>query len=311
MTSISNLKIGNGYNKKELAELINEPKASGLQTGLLYCDNQNSTFLFVTLDKNKKEKQLHYNDFFDGDYFEWDSQNRQSFNSERIQAMYTNKVNVYLMARVSDKFKGRTQPFIYCGQLEYFSHDESTNNPVHLTFTCLDYQFDNPNDELKSLYNWKPGDVGRNIAFKPNYKKPINPKRKASYKKPNSTERKGLVTSRVGQGYYRQQVLEKWNYTCAVSNCNIPKILIASHIVPWKDSTEEERLDPENGILLSPNYDSLFDKHLITFKDDGTILFSKSLSSEEVAKLGININAKIEVNIEMLPFLKRHRSQLK
>jgi len=311
MTSKSNLKIGHGYNKKELAELINEPKAARLQTGLLYCDNQNSTFLFVTLDKNKKEEQLHYNDFFDGDYFQWDSQNRQSFDSLRIQAMYTNKINVYLMARVSDKLKGRTQPFIYCGQLEYFSHDESTNNPVHVTFTCLDIQFDNPNDELKTLYNWKPGDVGRNISFKPINKKPINPKKKISYKKPNSTERKGLVTSRVGQGYYRQQVLEKWNYTCAVTNCNIPKILIASHIVPWKDSTKEERLDPENGILLSPNYDSLFDKHLITFTDDGTIIFSKSLSAEEIIKLGININAKIEINIEMLPFLKRHRSQLK
>jgi hypothetical protein len=308
---MSNLKIGHGYDKKEMAVIINEPKAAGVQTGLLYCDNQNSTFLFVTLDKKKKEEQLHYNDFFEGDYFEWDSQNIQSFASDRIQDMYTNKVNVYLMARVSDKLKGKTQPFIYCGKLEYYSHDESSNNPVHITFTCKDFQFDNPNDDLKLLYNWKPGDVGRNIDFKPNYKKTINPKRKVNYKKPNSTERKGLVTSRVGQGYYRQQILEKWNYTCAVTKCNIPKILIASHIVSWKDSTEEERLDPENGILLSPNYDSLFDKHLITFSDDGSIIFSKSLKAEEIAKLGIDTNAKIEVNLEMLPFLKKHHSQLK
>jgi len=311
MTLISNLKIGHGYNKKELATIINEPKAAGLQTGLLYCDNQNSTFLFVTLDKNKKEEQLHYNDYFDGDYFEWDSQNRQYFDNERIQSIYTNKVNVYLMARISDKFKGKTQPFIYCGELKYFSHDKSSKNPVHITFSCTDFQFEYPNDELKLLYNWKPGDVGRQIDFKPNYKKPVNPKRKTNYKKPTSTERNGLVTSRVGQGYYRQQVLEKWNYTCAVTNCNISKVLIASHIVPWKDSTEEERLDPENGILLSPNYDSLFDKHLITFSDKGTIIFSKTLNTEEIMKLGVNTNAKIEVNIEMLPFLKRHRLQLK
>ncbi len=82
-------------------------------------------------------------------------------------------------------------------------------------------------------------------------------------------------------------------------------------MVSWKDSTKEERLDPENGILLSPNYDALFDNHVITFSDDGTIVVSKSLSVEDIIKPGIDINAKIEVNIEMLPDLKRHRLQLK
>lgn len=210
MAIIDKLQIGHGYNKVELSDLINEPKAAALQVGLLYCDNRNTTILFVTLDKKKKEKQLHYNDFFDDDYFEWDSQNKQSFESDRIQAIYNQKVDVHLMARVSDKLKGKTQPFIYCGELKYFSHDETSSYPVHITFQSTDFQYETQNESLKELYNWKPGDVGRRGAFKTNYKKPISEKLKTKFKKPNKTERKGLVISRVGQGYYRQQVLEKW-----------------------------------------------------------------------------------------------------
>ena len=308
---MNNLKIGQGYNKKELAKIINEPKVTNLQTGLLYCDNHNATILFVTLDKKKKEQQLHYNDFFNGEYFEWDSQNSQSFGSSRIQAMYNGDVSVHLMARVYSKLKSKTQPFIYCGELDYFTHDKSSRNPVHITFHCKDFQFESKNDELKELYNWKPGDAGAQTTFIPNYKKPISSKSKLTYKKPDMTERLGLVTSRVGQGYYREQILEKWNYKCAITKCNTFKILIASHIVAWKDSTDEERLDPENGILLSPNYDALFDKHLISFSDEGFIIFSKNIKSEDLKKLGIDTNAKIEVNAAMKNYLKKHREKLK
>lgn len=80
---------------------------------------------------------------------------------------------------------------------------------------------------------------------------------------PNETERTGLVTSRVGQGQYRQDLIRKWGGKCAVTGFDKLELLIASHIVPWKDSTNIERLDVENGILLSPNLDALFDQHLM------------------------------------------------
>ena len=80
--------------------------------------------------------------------------------------------------------------------------------------------------------------------------------------KPNITERKGLVTSRVGQGTYRISILDKWNNQCAVTKCKIKSILIASHIVPWSVSNNEERLDVDNGILLSPNYEANYSTHL-------------------------------------------------
>ena len=113
-----------------------------------------------------------------------------------------------------------------------------------------------------------------------------------------------MITSRVGQGWYRKALLERWNFRCAVTQCDVTDVLIASHIVPWKDSTNEERLDIDNGILLSPNFDALFDRHLITFDDNGRILVSDKLSKDTIAQLGIigteRINSLSEGNKKYL-----------
>lgn len=92
---------------------------------------------------------------------------------------------------------------------------------------------------------------------------------------PTVTERSGLVTSRVGQGAYRKRIIHRWEYKCAVTNFNKLDILIASHIVPWSKASDHERLDVNNGLLLSPTYDALFDKHLITFDNNGKIQLSE------------------------------------
>ncbi len=134
---------------------------------------------------------------------------------------------------------------------------------------------------------------------------------KRPYKKPSTTERQGLVTSRVGQGYYRQNLLDKFDHRCAVVGAKLPEILIASHIVPWKQSNEDERLDVENGILLSPNYDALFDKHLISFDDDGHIIMSTLLDDDMIQNLGIDTDAEIQITDGMKPYLSRHRETLR
>ena len=86
--------------------------------------------------------------------------------------------------------------------------------------------------------------------------------------------------------------------------------MIASHIVPWRLSTDEERLDVDNGILLSPLYDALFDKHLISFKDDGKILIANSIKDDNL-KTNIRLNAKIIVTEGMKKYLYRHRLLLR
>lgn len=124
---------------------------------------------------------------------------------------------------------------------------------------------------------------------------------------PNETERKGLVTSRVGQGTYRKRIIHRWEYKCAVNGFEKLNILIASHIVPWSDSNDMERLDVDNGILLSPNYDVLFDRHLISFENNGKIILSDSIEEQAYQRIGVTGNEKI-LNLSEYNFnyLERH-----
>ena len=129
---------------------------------------------------------------------------------------------------------------------------------------------------------------------------------------PNITSRRGLVTSRVGQGLYRRRLLQRWEGKCAVSNCSITEILIASHIKPWCDSDDFERLDVNNGILLSPKYDALFDRHLISFQDTGEIIISAKLTQQVLGDLKMSGNEKIKNITEgNKKYLADHRNKLK
>jgi 5-methylcytosine-specific restriction enzyme A len=126
---------------------------------------------------------------------------------------------------------------------------------------------------------------------------------------PNITERTGLVTSRVGQGAYRKRIIHRWEYKCPVTGFNKLDILIASHIVPWCESNDEERLDVHNGILLSPVYDALFDKHLISFENNGKIILSDAINIGAYKKIGVSGAEKInELSNYNLQYLERHRS---
>lgn len=128
---------------------------------------------------------------------------------------------------------------------------------------------------------------------------------------PNETERKGLVTSRVGQGAYRKSILYRWQFKCAVTNYSKKEILIASHIVPWKESTNEERLDVDNGILLSPVYDALFDQRLISFENSGKIILSSSLEKTNYKDLGVTGNETIKnFSRNNFDYLERHRGKM-
>ena len=98
--------------------------------------------------------------------------------------------------------------------------------------------------------------------------------------------------------------------TAYVTGSDVLSILIASHIIPWSEASDDERLDVDNGILLSPLYDALFDKHLISFDNEGNILFSEILTDDHIGDLGISTNAKISVKDGMLEYLARHREKL-
>ena len=127
----------------------------------------------------------------------------------------------------------------------------------------------------------------------------------------NETSKESVINIRIGQGLFRRKILKKWKNKCAVSGCGISSVLIASHILSWSESDNFQRLDEENGILLSPNYDSLFDKHLISFNQNGGIVISKLLSESDLRSLGINGNERIDgLTNANKEYLKIHCSKL-
>lgn len=90
------------------------------------------------------------------------------------------------------------------------------------------------------------------------------------------TVKQQLIQSRKGQGVYRKNVgnVEK---VCRVTGTTDAEFLIASHIKPWAKSNNSERLDGNNGLLLAPHVDRLFDRGYISFNDDGSLILSKQL----------------------------------
>ncbi len=80
--------------------------------------------------------------------------------------------------------------------------------------------------------------------------------------------------ARVGQSFFRKAVLSAYNNKCCISGLTIPKLLVASHIVPWRVD-ESNRLNPKNGLLLSMLHDKAFDLGLITVNEDMTIRVSR------------------------------------
>ena len=86
------------------------------------------------------------------------------------------------------------------------------------------------------------------------------------------------IKARVNQDFFRKVILSIYNFKCAISGIDIPDLLIASHIIPWTEN-EKERLNPHNGICLSPLYDRCFDKGYIGITQDYRLMLSKGLKA--------------------------------
>ena len=78
------------------------------------------------------------------------------------------------------------------------------------------------------------------------------------------------MQARVGQGRFRRDVVDLWGKgeVCVLTGIDVPELLIASHIKPWRDSSDEERLDPCNGLLLATHVDKAFDRYLVSFREE-------------------------------------------
>lgn len=121
------------------------------------------------------------------------------------------------------------------------------------------------------------------------------------------TFREQLIRARRGQGVFRANVLLRED-NCRVTKVNEPRHLKASHIKPWRDATDSERLDGANGLLLSPHIDHLFDEGYITFSRDQELVIVPEVRDTLLDAWGIDAGVRVgEFSREQSGYLEYHR----
>ena len=101
-----------------------------------------------------------------------------------------------------------------------------------------------------------------------------------------ATEAATWARRRIGQDVFRRALLRYWQGCCPLTGITELALLRASHIIPWAEcSTDAERLDVYNGLLLSAHWDAAFDAGLVSFNDEGAVLWSARLGAAERAVL--------------------------
>ena len=278
------LELGQEYKRTELHKFFGGQTQGGISTP------SNSKYVFIIAYK-KSGKDFGYEDGWD---------------MERNFYFYTGEgqVNDMQMIRGNKAIKDHKEND---KKILLFQETKETYIKLEAELIFIDFEYIQTID--------REGNNRRAIQFRlQSIDSKLTPKSKNKtkdhreiYIPPNETERKGLVTTRVGQGKYRRDLIQKFEGKCAVTKTNIIEILIASHIVPWRESNDKERTDKDNGILLSPLYDALFDKHLISFQEDGKILISKSITDKRLIAL-IDKDASIDVSEGTKKYLQRHRA---
>jgi putative restriction endonuclease len=126
------------------------------------------------------------------------------------------------------------------------------------------------------------------------------------------TEKQALIKARRGQGLFRQNVAHVERF-CRVTRVDRPEHLVASHIKPWRESDNRERLFEGNGLLLTPTIDHLFDRGFISFENSGELLISPVAHEDSMKKMGIITNRVVNIGGFAEPqreFLQFHRTNV-
>ena len=126
------------------------------------------------------------------------------------------------------------------------------------------------------------------------------------------TDREAIVRARVGQGLFKYRVMQI-ETSCRITRVNNVSHLVASHCKPWRDSTNEERLNGENGLLLTPNIDHLFDRGFIGFEDFGDLIISPVAHKLSLQRMGVETSRSVNVGAfteGQRRFLEYHRNSV-
>ena len=124
------------------------------------------------------------------------------------------------------------------------------------------------------------------------------------------TEAEAKAKIRLGQKKFKRELLPLWGHKCAICEIELPALLRASHSKPWKDSTDAERLDPFNGVLLCCNHDALYNKGYIAFDGQGRLHISSQIPELDYVKYSIHPKMKISRYEENKPYFKWHKKNV-
>ena len=123
-------------------------------------------------------------------------------------------------------------------------------------------------------------------------------------------EKQTLVMSRRGQGKFKSNV-SAIESRCRITGTTAKKHLIASHINPWAKSNDEEKLDGNNGLLLAPHVDHLFNVGLISFRDNGDLMLSPMMSKSILDEWALPKSKNVgKFNVNQRKYLKMHREKI-
>ena len=122
-------------------------------------------------------------------------------------------------------------------------------------------------------------------------------------------ERAALVKVRVNQGEFRDLLLKRYT-KCCLCGVSSPAFLVASHIKPWSECEPSERLDPDNGLLLCPNHDKLFDSGYISFDNKGSIIISEEVNQKDQVYLNIHDDMSIPIREGNIKYMEYHRTHI-
>ena len=122
-------------------------------------------------------------------------------------------------------------------------------------------------------------------------------------------EREALIKVRVNQSAFRKLLMRRYTH-CCLCDVDDESLLVASHIKPWAKSSHAEKVDVNNGLLLCPNHDKLFDRGYISFDNGGHIVISDGLSKNCAISMNIKNDMQIELSNDNIKYMEYHRNNV-
>lgn len=250
--------VGKIYSLDEISALIGWQPQAARGKGVLSPSSSDAQLLLMHLEKDSYSTQS-YTDHLYGSTLFWSGQNKIK-SAEKALLDGAKDTFIFIQER-------RKTPYIYYGravpirmQIEW-----ELGKPSHIAFDLPEYE------DFLHIGKKATEDLvikEKNVPFAPHIV-------------PDKTEDQRFTKIRIAQTQYRKDVISLWHNKCAVTGVDEADWLIASHIKPWRESTDIERVDPNNGLLLTPNYDKLFDRGVISFSpDNGRIILPETQSKQ-------------------------------